>query len=175
MCRQFFLPLFSTIVFLVSSAYGSDYVVTQNGLVDKEGKLHESILITDSESIQTQEILYDFTSKGNGVISYHSSHIRIWDEHNDGIIYDASIPPRLSVRDVTGDDSLEIIFSCVVVFFEEKGDEPIGRQLVTTIFKVHNDGNPGLELIYASDDSLVRRAVAWGLRKADGDRHTTEP
>jgi hypothetical protein len=81
-------------------------------------------------------VRFDFekTSKGNGTLKFPGGGVRIYDSHNDGVIFQ---PFALDTRlvDLDHDRCLDLDVSGVVVRFDDKGDRGIDRRPVRAVFR----------------------------------------
>jgi hypothetical protein len=75
-------------------------------------------------------VRFDFekTSKGNGTLTFPGGKVRIYDAHDDGIIFD---PFGLQTRLI----DLDLEVSGIAVRFDDKGDREIERRPVRAVFR----------------------------------------
>ncbi len=76
------------------------------------------------------------TTKGNGTILIHNLLIRIFDQHDDGIIYKNGTL-SLTTKDVTGNNIKEIILNGIVVYTGEKEADPVEYEALTYIYSLN--------------------------------------
>ena len=64
---------------------------------------------------------FDITSKGNGGLDIPGGWIRVYDSHNDGVVYRDGLL-KCEWRDEDGDGVLDLVVSGVAQFYGEKGN-----------------------------------------------------
>ena len=100
--------------------------------------------LNDNVSFKTK---LEGTKKGNGTILIHNLLIRIFDQHDDGIIY-KNETLSITTKDVTGNNIKEIILNGIVAYTGEKETDPIEYEPLTYIFSL-NCKTGVLETIYS--------------------------
>jgi len=76
------------------------------------------------------------TSKGNGTILVHNLLIRIFDQHDDGVIYKNNLL-NITTKDLTGNHIKEIILNGIVAYTGEKETDPVEYEALTYIFSLN--------------------------------------
>lgn len=76
---------------------------------------------------------FEKTTKGNGGLTFPGGFARIYDAHDDGIVFD---PYLLDTRlaDLDGDGFADIELRGTAVFHDDKGTREIGRRRVRAVF-----------------------------------------
>jgi len=90
------------------------------------------------------------TSKGNGTIMIHNLLIRIFDQHDDGVIYDNYLL-SIDTKDLTGDNIREIIISGVVTYTGDTETDAVEYEALTYIYSL-NCKTGLFEIIYSHGD-----------------------
>jgi len=80
-------------------------------------------------------VTFDFekTSKGNGGLTFPGGFARVYDAHDDGVVF---APPTLHTRlvDLDRDGYADVELSGTAVFYDDKGDLELDRHPVRATF-----------------------------------------
>lgn len=77
---------------------------------------------------------FSITSKGNGVLQVPGVNIRLYDGHDDGVVFDSFLLNNELV-DVDGDGFKDIVLWGTSILYDDKDDKEIGRRPVLSIFR----------------------------------------
>jgi len=91
--------------------------------------------IIDLDKSRPLKVTLEATTKGNGIITIPGLVIRVYDQHNDGIIFDNDgglICEWMS--DVTGSFPM-LRVSGFAIHYDEKGNEVIQKSKVSAVFR----------------------------------------
>jgi len=73
------------------------------------------------------------TNKGNGSITIHNLHLRLFDQHDDGVVYEGN-SLKLDLKDITGDNINELIISGIIKYTGDDEAEPASYEPFTQIY-----------------------------------------
>lgn len=91
------------------------------------------ITLSDNLSIP---ITFDTTSKGNGTINLNGLLLRVFDQHDDGIVY-KNYYLNMEVKDINTDGINELIFTGELKHTGEKETDPVHFEAITTIYSLN--------------------------------------
>lgn len=132
--------IYSLLAFFLLSipSYGSEKL--NNDLIDTIKLSQKNYTPIYSNLNLSDEILVPTTikttSKGNGTIDLNGLVLRIFDQHDDGIIYKGG-HLDLETRDIDSDGINELVFSGELVHTGETESDPIYSEPITSIFSLN--------------------------------------
>lgn len=92
-----------------------------------------NIILSDKLSIP---VSIEATSKGNGTINLNGLLLRVFDQHDDGIIYKNDYL-NIEVKDINADGINELIFTGELKHTGEKEADPVHFEPITTIYSLN--------------------------------------
>lgn len=100
----------------------------------------------------TLSYIFTITPQGNGNIVFGSYGIRIYDEHDDGLIFKGGLLNQQRV-DINKDGLLDLVFTGTAVITDEDGGPPLAERPIRSVFLYH----PGTMSFVNSepDDAVV--------------------
>jgi len=91
--------------------------------------------IIDIEKSRPLKVTLGTTTKGNGVISIPGLTIHVYDQHNDGIIFDDDGGLTCEWRSDASARYPILLISGVAIHYDEKGNNIIQRNKVSAVFR----------------------------------------
>ena len=95
-------------------------------------------------------VTFDATKKGNGAINLNSLLIRVFDQHDDGVVYENDFL-NMETKDLNNDDIKEIIFTGIIKHTGEKEIDPVSFEPITNIYQL-NCSTGIITSLYSSSD-----------------------
>jgi len=93
-----------------------------------------SSALTLSQKI-TLPVTYDATKKGNGTITINNLTLRVFDQHDDGTVYQNDFL-QLETKDLNSDGISELIFTGILKHTGDKETDPAYIEPVTAIYSL---------------------------------------
>ena len=73
------------------------------------------------------------TSKGNGTLKIHNLKLRLFDQHDDGIVYEGG-SLKLDLKDINGNKRKELIITGIVKYTGDDDSDPATYESFTQIY-----------------------------------------
>jgi len=99
---------------------------------------------------------FERTTKGNGGLAFPGGEARIYDAHDDGIVF-APHTLRTRLVDLNRDGFSDIELSGTAVFHDDKGTDELGRRPVRAVFTFTPSQRRFVETL--SDQAIYTRAA----------------
>ena len=119
----------------------ADPLLTEKAVGELWGAFHAGTPGTDNLKLNIQVSAsvivtgsFSITSKGNGGLVVPGAGIRLYDSHDDGLIFDGGLLNNELV-DIDGDGFKDIVLWGTSILYDDKGDKEIGRRPVLCIFR----------------------------------------
>ena len=98
---------------------------------------------------------FSITSKGNGVLTIGQSNIRLYDCHDDGIVFENWLLEN-HLEDVNSDGYQDLVLNGTVIIKDERGEKVISEKAISLVFYYHqnkrkfipNESNPYIYYYY---------------------------
>jgi hypothetical protein len=91
--------------------------------------------IIDIEKSRLLKVTLGTTTKGNGVISIPGLAIRVYDQHNDGLVFDDGGGLTCEWRSDVPEGYPMLLISGVAIHYDEKGNNIVQRNEVSAVFR----------------------------------------
>ena len=125
---------------------------TTSGIAGEQN-LEQSIHIGDGVDAI---VLLEITAKGNGLLSVANLHIKVIDEHDDGVLFENGLL-HVEFVDITGDGYKDLVIYGTVLTTGERHGDPITRDAVVSIY-VFDPVKRRFELRYSQGKQLEAEA-----------------
>jgi len=79
-------------------------------------------------------VTIDVTAKGNGYMAVLNLHLKVFDEHDDGAIYDGGLL-QIDFIDLAGGGFKDLVISGLVIYTGEKATSPRSSEPVVFIYR----------------------------------------
>lgn len=103
-------------------------------------------------------VTFDATSKGNGTINLNGLLVRVFDQHDDGIVYENNFL-EMETKDLNNDNIKEIIFTGIIKHTGEKESDPVSYEPIVNIYQL-NCSTGIFDLFYNSNSYLIELSDA---------------
>lgn len=129
--------ILSSMVIWSCSSAPTDYThIIKNSIsqsLESRRSVEQKISLSDNLFIP---VIFDTTAKGNGTININGLLIRVFDQHDDGVIFKNDYL-GLQTKDQNSDGISELIFTGILVHTGEKETEPKLLEPVTAIYSLN--------------------------------------
>ncbi len=78
-------------------------------------------------------VMLEGTSKGNGTLKIHNLNLRLFDQHDDGVVYEGGLL-KIDFKDLNNDKLSEIIITGILKYTGENESDPVSYESFTQIF-----------------------------------------
>lgn len=103
-------------------------------------KLFDGLTVFGGKAVRTLSlgkslvipVLLEGTTKGNGSIFMHNISVRLFDQHDDGMVYENTL--TVDIQDITGDGLKELLISGMLKFTGEKENDPVEYKPVVIVY-----------------------------------------
>lgn len=136
---SYYRLIFSLVISISSSCAFADNEYNNNEIehtieriINKDKSEYRIITLKTGLSLP---INIDATPKGNGTININGLIIRIFDQHDDGTVYENNYL-TLDTKDLTGDGIKEILISGILKFTGEKEKDPASYAPILLIYQL---------------------------------------
>lgn len=137
MIKQFPVILFTVCLF-------SSYSLASNNISNKldlkiKQAFKNNMTATDYIKLSPKLLIplsIEATSKGNGTINLNGLLLRIFDQHEDGIVYKNGFL-ELEIKDINSDGINELIFTGELKYTGEKETDPVHFEPITIIYSLN--------------------------------------
>jgi len=150
LCTLFYTCLFSACS-NATSDYSSDMKKHINFSLANNSP--SSSALTLSKSI-TVPVTYDTTKKGNGTIAISNLVLRIFDQHDDGTVYQNDFL-QLATKDLNSDGISELIFTGILKHTGDKETDPSYIEPITAIYSLECKTGHFVKLQQSSNYSIT--------------------
>jgi len=99
-------------------------------LVNKSSQVNRSIALNKHFKFVSQ---LEGTSKGNGTLKIHNLNLRLYDQHDDGVVYEGG-SLKLDLKDLTGNGISELIVTGILKYTGDTETDPVSFDSFTQIF-----------------------------------------
>lgn len=130
--------LITVMFFFTSCSYASkneelNLIKSIKESLQKNKSVASKINISKNISIP---VAFDTTKKGNGTLNLNGLLIRIFDQHDDGVVYQNSYL-NLELKDLNDDNIKEIIFTGIIKYTGEKETDPVSYEPISNIYQLN--------------------------------------
>ena len=101
-----------------------------NDLVNREAQASRRVELAPGLSFP---VILEGTSRGNGTLKIHNLHLRVFDEHDDGVVYE-NRHLAIDFQDLNGDNIKELVISGVVKYTGETETDPVSYENIIHIY-----------------------------------------
>ena len=132
------VTLITAMFFFTSCSYASkneelNLVKSIKESLQKNKPITSKINISKNISIP---VTFKKKKKGNGTLNLNGLLIRIFDQHDDGVIYENSYL-NLELKDLNNDNIKEIIFTGIIKYTGEKETDPVSYESISSIYRLN--------------------------------------
>ena len=131
---------------LVSSTLGGLF----QQLVNKSSQVNRSVALNKRFKFVSQ---LEGTSKGNGTLTIHNLNLRLYDQHDDGVVYEGG-SLRFDLKDLTGNGINELIVTGILKYTGETETDPVSFDSFTQIFTFDCQSGLFISLYKTGDFSI---------------------
>lgn len=128
--------LITSLLFFISCSYASDNTLNIKKNINRSLQYNKPVTsklkISKNLSIP---VTYNATKKGNGTIDLNGLLIRVFDQHDDGIVYKNNFL-NVEIKDLNDDGYNEIIFTGTLKFTGEKETDPVSYKTIKRIYEL---------------------------------------
>jgi len=136
------------------------------------GELFTQLVNNNSQTQRTLKLNNDLqfnvilegTSKGNGTLKIHNLNLRIFDQHDDGIVYEGDVF-NVDFKDLNDDKLNEIIITGILKHTGDNESDPVNDESFAQIFSfdcklgffisLYKSGSYSIELPAATVDPVM--------------------
>ena len=150
--------IFLSFILLVANRAVAAPLLTQKDVKGLENKFQEpGTSETDSLKLNVQVSVsltvtgyFSITSKGNGELKVPGANIRLYDSHDDGVVFDGFLLNNELV-DVDGDEFKDIVLWGTSILYDDNDDKEISRRPVLSIFRFEPKTNKFINTVPSQD------------------------